>query len=134
MSKEVIKQIIITVLTCIAIVLLLMLVLYQYVPSNKIMPSKVEEYKVPENIKAEMEKTESEELANTEEMYEITDAELDKQKSRQSYNPGKSDPFSDYTTGQTNDISEKNPKSGTGTNETNSTNNYYQANNIVGTK
>lgn len=134
MAKELIKQIIITLLTCIAIVLLLMIVLYQYVPNNKVMPSKVEKYSVPDNIKAEMEKTEGEELANTEEVYEITDAELDKQIKRKSYSPGKSDPFEDYSTVQENKIESKETSKGVETNSTNEASQAGESSNYISTK
>ena len=50
MAKNIIKEIIIMLLLCLAIILVLGVLLYEYVPSNKIIPDEVS-YTTPENIK-----------------------------------------------------------------------------------
>ena len=55
MFKTIIKEIIITLLLCIAILLVLSILFYDYNPINKVVPNKIA-YSVPENIKNELEK------------------------------------------------------------------------------
>ena len=49
MAKKIIKEIIIMLLLCLAIILILGVLLYEYVPSNKIIPEEVS-YTTPQNI------------------------------------------------------------------------------------
>ena len=49
MTKKVIKEIIIMLLLCLAIILVLGVLLYEYVPSNKIVPDEVS-YTTPEEV------------------------------------------------------------------------------------
>lgn len=98
MTKQVTKQILIILLACIAIVLILALIFYQYIPSNKIVPAKVQAYSTPESIKSEIEDSLNEQsMMAQSELYEITDSDLENYKSNKSYNPGKSDPFASYS-------------------------------------
>lgn len=147
MAKEVMKQIIISILTCIAIVLIAALIFYQYIPSNKVIPAKVQAYSTPESIKTEIEDKVEEELKAQNELYEITDADLDSYKRTKSYNPGKSDPFAPDTT-EDESTSSSNPnsknasapatektdktedKTESKTVDRNTTDNYYTAENI----
>lgn len=150
MQKSIVKQVIIILLACVAILLALALVLYQYVPSNKVIPSKVEAYSAPENIKAEISESTQQELNGQIEMYEITDSDLDMYKSTKSYNPGKSDPFAPYSENTTS-VEDSNATAGRTTEggssrgdssssktervDTNTTDNYYTAANVSrGTK
>ena len=57
MAKKVIKEIIIMLLLCLAIILILGVLLYEYVPSNKIIPEEVS-YTTPEEVKEELSKGE----------------------------------------------------------------------------
>ena len=54
MIKTVIKEIFVTLLLCIAIVLLLGIIFYDYNPINKVVPNKIA-YSVPEDIRNELE-------------------------------------------------------------------------------
>ena len=63
MAKNIIKEIIIMLLLCLAIILILGVILYEYVPSNKILPEEVS-YVTPQNIKEELRKIELEEIKN----------------------------------------------------------------------
>ena len=158
MTKQITKQILIILLACIAIVLILALVFYQYIPSNKIVPAKVQAYSTPESIKSEVEDSLNNEYLMAEnELYEITDSDLEQYKSNKSYNPGKSDPFSAYseesessegstsTTAQNKNASssaqEKDNSEGNNNKDksskvdANTTDNYYTASNVnKGTK
>lgn len=97
MIKSVIKEIIIMLLLCIAILLILGILFYDYIPSNKVIPIK-EAYSTPEEVKTEIEE-EITELNKVEVSYEITDSNLDLYKESSSYRPGKSNPFALQSTG-----------------------------------
>ena len=57
MAKKVIKEIIIVLLLCLAIILVLGVLLYEYVPSNKMIPDKVS-YTTPQAVQEELSKSE----------------------------------------------------------------------------
>ena len=140
MAKDIIKQIVITLLIGIAVVMVLAIILYKYIPSNKVVPSKVSSYKTPENVAAEIsENITSEEVQPLNQTFEITDADLSLYKRSQSYNPGKSDPFSEYnttssnSTNTTSDIQGKSASSSSGSSSSadkNVTDNYYKEANV----
>ena len=102
MIKSIIKEIFIMLLLCIAIVLILGILFYDYIPTNKVVPSK-EAYLTPENVKLEIDEQITE-IEKTEISYEITDSDLNIYKQTSSYKPGKKDPFSltAETVGNTN--------------------------------
>ena len=52
-TKNIIKEIIIVLLLILAIILILGILLYEYVPNNKIIPQQVS-YTTPENVKEEL--------------------------------------------------------------------------------
>ena len=54
MTKNIMKEIIIILLLTLAIILVLGVLLYEYVPANKIIPEKVA-YTTPEEVKKELE-------------------------------------------------------------------------------
>lgn len=93
MIKSIFKEIIIMLLLCVAIVLVLGVLFYDYIPTSKIVPSKVSAYKTPENVTEEIAEQITE-FEKTNIVYEITDADLNVYKQSKSYNPGKPDPFS----------------------------------------
>ena len=75
MVKSVLKEIFIMLLLCIAIVLILGVIFYNYIPTNKTIPNKLAEYTTPENVKAEID----EKLSETEKQeisYQIDGADL----------------------------------------------------------
>lgn len=102
MAKSIIKEIIIMLLLCVAILLILGVLFYDYIPSNKVVPSKIA-YSTPENIQEEVNE-EVIEANKTKITYEVTDADLNIYKQSNSYVPGKRDPFSMEST-QTNENS-----------------------------
>ena len=53
MVKSIIKEIIIMLLLCVAILLILGVLFYDYIPSNKVVPGKIA-YSTPENIQEEV--------------------------------------------------------------------------------
>ena len=52
--KSILKEILIILLLCIAICLILGLIFYDYIPTNKVVPSTVEAYKTSNTIKDEI--------------------------------------------------------------------------------
>lgn len=92
MVKSIIKETFIMLLLCIAIVLILGILFYDYIPTNKVIPTK-EAYSTPENVKIEINEQITE-IEKTEISYEITDSDLNIYKQTSSYKPGKRDPFS----------------------------------------
>lgn len=146
MGKSIAKEIIITVLICAVLILLLAIVLYQYIPSNKVVPSKVSAYKTPENVEAEIEiNNNTTEYTTTNQTFDVTDSDLSVYKQSKSYNPGKSDPFAAENTVEQNSTTNTIGTTTTNTNTTsngsasttdkNTTDNYYTSANVnKGTK
>lgn len=132
MEKGVFRQVLITLLILIALILVLAIIFYQFLPTNKIVPTKVTAYKTPESVAQEInDNTTEQEFSSVNEILEITDSDLSKYKSTKSYNPGKSDPFSEVEdeTSASVDINSSNSKSTTSTTteDKNTTDNYYKA-------
>lgn len=148
MFKTLAKQFIIMLLICVAIGLILAIIFYQYIPSNKIVPSKVEEYQTSESIKAEIQdKTENFDLGSSEQNYEITDSDLNLDIKSGDYKKGiKMDPFAEVsedttsvdtsTPGSTNASSGSNVVDNTKstTKNVNATDNYYKASGVYTSK
>lgn len=96
MVKSVLKEIFIMLLLCIAIVLILGVIFYNYIPTNKTIPNKLAEYTTPENVKAEID----EKLSETEKQeisYQIDGADLKLYSQSHAYTTGKTNPFSAST-------------------------------------
>lgn len=95
MAKTVLKEIIITLLLCIAILLILSVIFYDYNPLNKIVPGKIA-YSTPEDIKSEIEESQVNDiLENTfDVVYSIDGSDLNIYKKSNSYVAGKANPFS----------------------------------------
>lgn len=91
MVKSIIKETIIMLLLCIAIILILGILFYDYIPSNKVIPTK-EAYTTPENVKEEIDE-EITQINNTEEVYKVTAEDLNIYRQSDSYIPGKDNPF-----------------------------------------
>lgn len=91
MLKSVIKEVFIILLLSIAILLVLGILFYDYIPTNRVVPTK-KAYSTPEEVKNEIE----EEVTETEKIevsYEVTDADLNIYKQTGSYTEGKANPF-----------------------------------------
>lgn len=93
---KILKEIFIFILIILAIMLVLGVLLYDYIPTSKVVPSTIA-YNTPENLKAEIQ----EELIDSDSQvivtYEIDKADLNVYRKQSSYKPGKQDPFSQYT-------------------------------------
>ena len=101
MLKSVIKEIFIILLLSIAILLILGILFYDYIPINKVVPEK-EAYTTPEEVKNEID----EEIAESEKIevtYEVTDSDLNVYEQTGSYSEGKANPFALETTDNNNE-------------------------------
>ena len=96
MFKIIIKEIIIILLLLLAIILALGVFLYDYIPTNRTIPT-VEKYETSQTVKEELDEqiTKDETVLVT---YEITSADLKKLEKSKDYKKGKSNPFSAYET------------------------------------
>ena len=93
--KTIIKELIITLLICLAIILVLAVLLYQYNPGSKTIPEKVA-YSTPENVKEELNKAQGVDESQVVMTYEIDSTDLNNYRRINNYVPGKSNPFSSY--------------------------------------
>lgn len=139
--KSIIKEIFIILLVCIAIVLIMTVIFYNFIPANKIIPTKVTAYERPENIESEISVETDNTFTMQEQDYTVQDSDLNKYKQSQSYNPGKPDPFEEYSveTNPTEGDNNTNSVANTNNNSTkvdkNVTDNYYTSQNVgKGTK
>lgn len=92
MAKNIIKEIIIVLLLTLAIILILGVLLYEYVPANKIIPEKVS-YTTPENAKLELETDTNVDDTQVIITYQIDSTDLNNYKKIHEYVPGKKNPF-----------------------------------------
>lgn len=116
MAKKIIREMIIMLLLCIAIILILGVLLYTYAPGNKTMPEKIS-YTMPAEVKKELDAaalTEDQQVILT---YEVNSNDLTNYQRVKNYNPGKPNPFSSIEAEDTEDTQ----TSGTGTTATSST-------------
>ena len=91
-KKNIIKEIIIVFLLILAIILILGILLYEYVPNNKIIPQQVS-YTTPENVKEELSTSENVDDSQVIMTYEVTATDLTNYKKTKDYVSGKKNPF-----------------------------------------
>lgn len=103
-----IKEIIISLLVCLLVLIGLSFAFYNFIPTNKVIPEKIE-YRASEEIKQELNSEVNSDSDNIIKTYEITASDLDQYQKNNEYNPGKKNPFapisqgeSDNTSGETN--------------------------------
>ena len=102
MIKTIIKEIIITLLLCIAILFVLGILFYDYNPINIVVPNKIA-YSVPENIRNELEEENIQNSITIEnKVYTIEGSDLNIYKKKNSYNPSKENPFASTPSEDTN--------------------------------
>ena len=138
MAKTILKEIFIIFLITLAVGLVLALIFYQYIPTNRIVPSKVTAYATPEEVAKEIEDASQEELEGENKVFTITDADLALYRSERSYNPGKVNPFAKASSATSEQGSGQTTPSEGGTSpnvDANTTDNYYTASGVgSGTK
>ncbi len=124
MAKNIIKEIIIILLLILAIILVLGVLLYEYVPTNKIVPEKIS-YTTPENAKIELETETNVDDTEVIITYQIDATDLRNYQKIQEYVPGKKNPFEqvkEETQNTTDENNNNNTTSETQTNTNNATN------------
>ena len=108
--KRFLKELMITVLLCIALVLILAVIFYDYIPINKAIPEPVD-YTMPESlseVKEELKNAVQDEEDKIIVTYEIDDSDLSGYKKQGSYKEGKVDPFSMTSTTTSNNTTNDN--------------------------
>ena len=121
MAKNVIKEMIIILLLCLAIILVLGLLLYEYVPTGKIIPEEVS-YTTPSEIKEEINKGENVEDEQVILTYSVDSTDLRNYERINTYVPGKTNPFSSYDTSSTQGHNTTNGSQNSGNGNSNNTN------------
>ena len=131
MLKSVLKEIFIMLLLCAAIALILGVMFYNYIPTNKTVPSKLAEYSTPENVRAEINQ-ETSEQEKEEITYEIDGSDLKLFRQTNSYTTGKANPFASITSTENKENTDNSEVVEQNTNiDPNSTGTFY---NDTGTK
>ena len=133
--KSIIKEIFIILLLCVAICLVLGVIFYDYIPTNKVVPSTVEAYKTSNTIKDEI----SQEIVDYPKQnitLEITDSDLTMYRQDHSYDSGKANPFAPASAGVTGNTTTNVPAGGTsgGTTNTNPDSTHHFFNSTGGIK
>lgn len=120
MAKSIFKEIIIFLLLLVAIILILGILFYNYIPNNKTVPVALKQYQLSEEAQEELKETMSQTSENIVKTYSIGDTDLSVYETAKDYNKGKVNPFEDYTNETSNQTQNNNT---TGKNNTNTTNN-----------
>ena len=95
MAKSIVKELIIVLLLCLAIIIVLGILLYEYVPMAKTLPNQVS-YTTPQDAKEELAEASEVDESQVVMTYEVNSADLNNYKKVQKYKPGKANPFSSY--------------------------------------
>lgn len=122
MSKNLIKEIIIALLICLAIILVLAVVLYEYMPNNKTLPEKIS-YTTPSEVTQELVKSGGVDESQVILTYELGSTDMNNYERINNYNPGKTNPFSSYQASTSGENTTTNGSSQTGTTNDNNTTN-----------
>lgn len=125
MAKNVIKEIIILLLLCLAIILLLGILLYEYAPMSKTVPNPVS-YTTPEDVQQELASSSDVDNSQVIMTYEVDSTDLNNYERINDYQPGKANPFSSYETSGENTTTNG---SATGGNSTSSGSSSSNSNN-----
>ena len=104
MAKNIVKEIIIILLLCLAIILLLGILLYEYAPMSKTVPNPVS-YTTPEEVQQELSASSDVDDSQIIMTYEVDSTDLNNYERINDYQPGKANPFSSYETSGENTTS-----------------------------
>lgn len=122
MVKTVFKEIIIILLLCIAILLILSILFYDYNPLNKVVPNKIA-YTVPDDIKDELQEENIQNNLTVEnKIYTVEGSDLNIYKKSNSYVPGKANPFASSVTDEPAETNTTENTTGTKNNNNSNTN------------
>lgn len=113
MAKSIIKELIIVLLLCLAIIIILGILLYEYVPMVKTLPNQVS-YTTPQEAKEELAEASEVDESQVVMTYEVNSADLNNYKKVQKYKPGKANPFSSYEQSTTGTNTTENGSTGSG--------------------
>lgn len=113
MAKSIIKELIIVLLLCLAIIIILGILLYEYVPMVKTLPNQVS-YTTPQEAKEELAEASEVDESQVVMTYEVNSADLNNYKKVQKYKPGKANPFSSYEQSTTGTNITENGSTGSG--------------------
>ena len=129
MAKTVFKEILIGLLLLVAVVLLLGILLYDYIPNSVTVPKKEQAHELPAEIKEELKETLAQESQNIIKTYYIDSSALTIYENIDSYDKGKRDPFTSYKTATASSGTSGNNSNGTSNNNNGSNNNSNNNNN-----
>lgn len=122
MAKSVFKEIIIFLLLCLAIILILGILLYEYIPMSKTVPNAVS-YTTPAEVQEElasMDDLNEEQVIMT---YEVDSTDLNNYRRINDYQPGKANPFAPAQTTSDDNNTTGNTTTGGSTTNTNTNTN-----------
>ena len=122
MAKNIVKEIIIILLLCLAIILLLGILLYEYAPMSKTVPNPVS-YTTPEEVQQELSSSSDVDDSQIIMTYEVDSTDLNNYERINDYQPGKANPFSSYATNGENTTTSGSATGGNSTSSGNSTTN-----------
>ena len=97
MTKNTMKEIIIVVLLCLAIILIFGVILYDYVPAHKEIPAEIA-YSTPKDVADELKSADGVDEDKVILTYKIDSTDLTNYQRVHDYKPGKTNPFSTYKT------------------------------------
>lgn len=112
---SIIKEVIISLLVCLLVLIALSLGFYKFIPNNKVIPDTIT-YQASDDLKKELNSEVNNNSDNIIKTYEITASDLDKYKSSKEYVPGKKNPFAPVQT--ETDSSTTNDNNSTNDNDT----------------
>lgn len=127
MAKNVIKEIIILLILCLAIILLLGILLYEYVPMSKTVPNPVS-YTTPEDVQQELASSSDVDNSQIILTYEVDSTDLNNYERINDYQPGKANPFSSYETSGENTTTNGSATGGSSSSSGSSSSNSNNAN------
>ena len=127
MSKNVLREIIILLLLTLAIILLLGVLLYEYVPMNKVIPETVTYTATHETRKA-IDEHSAQDDGTVVLSYEVTSTDLKNYKKVNDYKAGRKNPFSAVNTGSISSTGTNNGNTGTAENNSSTTNSNNETN------
>ena len=127
MAKSIIKELIIVLLLCLAIIIILGILLYEYVPMVKTLPNQVS-YTTPQEAKEELAEASEVDESQVVMTYEVNSADLNNYKKVQKYKPGKANPFSSYEQSTTGTNTTENGSTGSGNSNSGSSSNATTGN------
>ena len=127
MSKNVLREIIILLLLTLAIILLLGVLLYEYVPMNKVIPETVT-YTATDETRKAIEEQSAQDDGTVVLSYEVTSTDLKNYKKVNDYKAGRKNPFSTVNTGSISSTGTNNGNTGTAGNNSSTINSNNENN------